>query len=79
MIDNDRVADLIRMTRYYLDRSYYPAPGRAEYYAAFTLACGFLGLDPAGGPALEAWERICARHLKEDGGGREPTGGDPRP
>jgi hypothetical protein len=64
MTENDQIADLIRMTRYYLDRSYYRAPGRAEYYAAFTLACGFLGLSPGAGTALEAWERICDRHLK---------------
>jgi hypothetical protein len=72
MTENDQIADLIRMTRYYLDRSYYRAPGRAEYYAAFTLACGFLGHDPAAGVAQEAWERICDRHLKS-----APEGGGP--
>jgi hypothetical protein len=71
MTENDQVADLIRMTRYYLDRSYYPDPGRAEYYAAFTLACGFLGLSPAAGVAQEAWARILERHL---GGGEGAKG-----
>ena len=28
----DQEADLIRMTRYYLDRSYYKEPHREEYY-----------------------------------------------
>jgi len=63
MTELDRQADLIRMTRYYLDRSYYPHPGRAEYHAAFELACRFLEIPPASGAAREAWERICERHL----------------
>lgn len=76
MTELDRQADLIRMTRYYLDRSYYPSPGRAEYHAAFLLACEFLGIPPGSGTAQEAWERIRERHL---GGGdppAEPPAGD---
>ncbi len=64
MTELDRQADLIRMTRYYLDRSYYPNPGTAEYHAAFLLACEFLSLSPASGTAREAWERIQDRHLR---------------
>lgn len=74
MTELDRQADLIRMTRYYLDRSYYPNPGLAEYHAAFLLACEFLDISPASGTAQEAWERIRERHLR----GLDPSGGPPR-
>jgi hypothetical protein len=67
MTELDRQADIIRMTRYYLDRSYYPDPGREEYFSAFVLACEFLGMAPDSGTAQEAWERIKARHLGPDG------------
>jgi hypothetical protein len=63
MTDVDRQADLLRMTRYYLDRSYYPNPGVEEYHAAFVLACEFLGVVAGSGLAQEAWERIRQLHL----------------
>ncbi len=63
----DQQADLIRMTRYYLDRSYYPCPQREEYWAAFRLACEFLHIAPDSGTALDAWERLEERHLRSSG------------
>jgi hypothetical protein len=59
----DQEADLIRMTRYYLDRSYYAELRREEYYAAFQLACEFLQISPGSATALGAWEKIEQRHL----------------
>ncbi len=80
----DQEADLIRMTRYYLDRSYYKEPHREEYYAAFQLACEFLDIPPHSGIALGVWEKIEERHLTdpEDRHGSaaaEGTPEDPEP
>ncbi|MEE8537320.1 MAG: hypothetical protein V3S71_04885 [Acidobacteriota bacterium] len=80
----DQEADLIRMTRYYLDRSYYKELHREEYYAAFQLACEFLDIPPHSGIALGVWEKIEERHLTdpEDRHGSaaaEGTPEDPEP
>jgi len=67
MTDIDRQADLIRMTRYYLDRSYYPNPGVEEYHAAFSMACQFLDVPAGSGLAQETWKEIRRLHLVPPG------------